>query len=237
MSKKKKNKNNYFTDETEKALLLFNAEHDDEIRNEIFNEHLEYPLYKLSENLINMLKCYYISEDFKEIQQVAVNHMIEKMKTHPIDPLRGKAYSYLTKITFHFLIQANRKAYKEIVRKKKITTIKDVVEIETQHESLYFYDFLVEYLEHNSSYIFLDDVELSIVDAITVIMRRTHNFDNLNKKKIYLYIKEMLDLKNNAKITDTKKKLQALYSHLFVLYESQTLTIDYIPTQEIFNTQ
>jgi len=234
--KKKKNINNYFTEQTQEALIKYTNEEDANKRNIIFRTELEYPLYKLSENLINILKCYYISDDFKEIQHIAVNYMLSKIKTHPIDPSRGKAYSYLTRITFNYLIQANRKAYKEIKRKKPLTSAPaHISDNESDHSKLYFFDFLVEYLDENSEHIFLDEQELEIVYAIIVIMKRTHNFGQLNKKKIYLYIKEMLNLTNNIKITATKKKLQVLYKHLYPLFSDDVLTLSYVPSQEIFN--
>ena len=60
---RKKSKANYFTQETEDAIVAYNNSKDSEYRNKIFSEKIYYPLYKLAENIIHTFKFYYTDVD------------------------------------------------------------------------------------------------------------------------------------------------------------------------------
>ena len=57
MPKVSKNKN-YFTQETEDAIILYNKTSDHIIRDKIYHKHIHYPFFKLTQNIIHTFKFY-----------------------------------------------------------------------------------------------------------------------------------------------------------------------------------
>ena len=242
MSSPKYTMNNYFTHETELAVIKYFNSDDNEYKSKLYQEEIFYPLFKLTENLINKLKTYYISDNFAEIQQMAIEKILKELSRKKVDNNKGKAYSYITKITWNFLIQENNKAYKKKVKHKNISDgIKeyDVKEKITDHSKLEFYDFFVDYLDKHCDVLFFDIEELKIAEAFVIIMKKVHDFHDINKKKIYLYIREMLDLNDNVLMTKVRKKIKKLFKHLFNLYISEDfdLKINYLPNINIMEDE
>lgn len=222
----------YFTDETEQAIIDYNNSNDITYRNYIYHIYLEYAFDKLTENLINKYRFYYISDTFSAIQNKALEFILSKLKE--FHPDRGKAYSFFTRITINFLIQENNKAYKNIKKKRTIciNDSDDILDNESDHTKLEFYDILIPYLDKNFLKIFSSIDDRKIVDAILILLKRCHNLDNLRKKSIYIYIREITDIdkKNTNKITKTVKSLKILFKHLYNIYmKEDKLDINYIP--------
>ena len=46
----------YFTPVTEEAIIAYNTEEDEVLKNKIYKEHIHFPLYKMAENLIHRFK-------------------------------------------------------------------------------------------------------------------------------------------------------------------------------------
>jgi len=57
MPKVAKNKN-YFTQETEDAIILYNKTSDPAVRDKIYHKHIHYPFFKLTQNIIHTFKFY-----------------------------------------------------------------------------------------------------------------------------------------------------------------------------------
>ena len=60
---RKKSNANYFTQETEDAIVLYNSLDDPEERARLFADKIYYPFYKLAENIIHTFKFYYTDVD------------------------------------------------------------------------------------------------------------------------------------------------------------------------------
>jgi hypothetical protein len=222
----------YFTEETEKAIIDYNNSNDNTYRNQIYHLHLEYAFDKMTESLINKYRFYYISDTFAATQNRALEFILSKLKE--FNPERGKAYSFFTRITINFLIQENNKAYQNIKKKRTININDDdeILDNETNHTKLEFYDILIPYLDKNFLKIFDSTEDRKIVDAILILLKRCHNLENLRKKSIYIYIREITDInkKDTIKITKTTKKLKILFKHLYNIYiKEDKLDLDYIP--------
>ena len=64
MAKKRRPKSkNYFTQETEDAIVLYNNTVDPKIKSEIYESYIHYPFFKLTENIIHTFKFYYTEVD------------------------------------------------------------------------------------------------------------------------------------------------------------------------------
>ena len=55
----KKQKKNYFTKETEQAIVRYNNEKNFETRSNIYQKEIHYPFFKLTQNIIHTFKFYH----------------------------------------------------------------------------------------------------------------------------------------------------------------------------------
>ena len=93
----------YFTQDTEDAIIEYLASKDQDFRNLIYKERIEYGFYKLAENIIHTFKFYYTDSDtIEELKHEVVTFLLEKL--HLYDQSKGKAYSYFGTIAKRYLI-------------------------------------------------------------------------------------------------------------------------------------
>ena len=121
----------YFTDETEDAIVRYNASTDFDERSKIYGEEIHYAYFKLTQNIIHTFKFYYTEVDqIEHLQHEIITYLLSKI--HLFDPSRGaKAYSYFGTIVKRWLILYNTKNYKKRVQKV------DVVELDRNDDFRY----------------------------------------------------------------------------------------------------
>ncbi len=94
--RKPKTKNNYFTLETEEAILEYRNTPNQAKRNKIYNERIHYGFYKLVENIIHTFKFYYTEVDnIEDLKYEVISFLLQKLDLY--DQSKGKAYSYFGK--------------------------------------------------------------------------------------------------------------------------------------------
>ena len=115
--KRRKKSKNYFTQETEDYIVLYNNTPDPEKRSKIYETHIHYPFFKLTQNIIHTFKFYHTEvENLEHLQHEIITFLLSKM--HLFDPSRGaKAYSYFGTIVKRWLILYNTKNYKKKINK------------------------------------------------------------------------------------------------------------------------
>lgn len=124
----------YFTDETEDAIVRYNAldavEQSKE-RSKIYDNEIHYAFFKLTQNIIHTFKFYHTEVDHLEhLQHEVIIYLLSKI--HLFDPSRGaKAYSYFGTIVKRYLILQNTKNYK-----KKISKV-DAMELDKNDDFRY----------------------------------------------------------------------------------------------------
>ena len=70
----------YFTQDTEDAIIKYLSIEDEALRNRIYNEHIRYAFYKLSENIIHTFKFYYTDSDtIEELKHEVITFLLEKL--------------------------------------------------------------------------------------------------------------------------------------------------------------
>ena len=69
----------YFTEETEKYIILYNETDDQFIRNEIYEGHIKNAFDKLVENIFNTFKFTYFDNSPSEIKKETVAHLVANM--------------------------------------------------------------------------------------------------------------------------------------------------------------
>jgi len=120
--KKKKKGVQYFTQDTENAIVLYNNTLESELRSKIYREQIHYAFFKLTENIIHTFKFYYTEVDnIEDLQHEVITFLLSKI--HLFNPEKGaKAYSYFGTIAKRYLILSNQKNYKKRIDTAPIET-------------------------------------------------------------------------------------------------------------------
>ena len=72
--KRKKKSKNYFTQDTEDAIVRYNNEPDPEIRSKIYESEIHYAFFKLTQNIIHTFKFYHTEvENLEHLQHEIIN--------------------------------------------------------------------------------------------------------------------------------------------------------------------
>jgi len=80
-----------------------------------------------------------------------------------------------------------------------------------------FLNHYVDYCTKNIKEIFQKEEDLKIADAILEIFRNRSGLEILNKKTLYIYIREIIDIKT-PKITKVAKDLYEIYKQQYIFY-------------------
>ena len=104
---KKKKGVQYFTQETEDAIVRYNKSTNQQEKEKIYHRYIHYAFFKLTENIIHTFKFYYTEvENIEDLQHEVITFLLSKM--HLYDQTRGsKAYSYFGTIAKRYLIISN----------------------------------------------------------------------------------------------------------------------------------
>ena len=110
-NKKERKGRVYFTKETEAAIVRYNNSEDKELRSSLYQDHIHWPFYKLTQNIIHTFKFYYTEVDnLEDLQHELMVFLLSKI--HLFNPENGaKAYSYFGTIVKRWLIVYNTKNY------------------------------------------------------------------------------------------------------------------------------
>ena len=228
---RKRSKKNYFTQETEDAIVKYNMSSDSVLRDRLFREEIYYPFYKLAENIIHTFKFYYTDvEDIENLKLEVVSLLVEE-KIHMFDPSRGaKAYSYFGTIIKRHLINYSNKNYKKL----KIHTSTDSIEgyYELDHRDRHpdaislsqFIDNYVKEMYKELDRTFSKDSDRQIADAVLQLFEKRHDLEFFKKKALYIYIREMTGTETPylTKVINVLKekfyKLYQQYSEVGLIY-------------------
>ena len=230
MAKKTKNKN-YFTQETEDAIILYNKTSDPQQKNKIYQRHIHYPFFKLTQNIIHTFIFYHTEVDnLEHLQHEIIIFLLSKI--HLFNPNNGaKAYSYFGTIVKRWLILYNDKIYKSKI--KKVSTdelLKDdthsyILETSNVNDKLSnFMDEWVEFISINLYEIFPKPYDTKIADAVLELFRKRGQIDVFNKKALYIYIHEMIPDAKTPKITKIAGILYSTFKKNYIFYLEQGYT-------------
>jgi len=223
--KRKPKSKNYFTQETEDYIVKYNNEPDPEIRSKIYETHIHYPFFKLTQNIIHTFKFYHTEvENLEHLQHEIITFLLSKM--HLFDPTRGaKAYSYFGTIVKRWLILYNTKNYTKKVKKVDVDVL-------TGENSTYTYtqgdekvksdldkyvDIFIDHTSENIYELFPKKNDAQVADAILELFRKRETIEVFNKKALYIYIREMVDVKT-PKITKIADKLHDIFKTQYIFY-------------------
>jgi len=228
---KKKVSKNYFTQETEDAIVLYNNTNDFVLRSQIYEEKIHYAFFKLTQNIIHTFKFYHTEvSDLEHLQHEIIVFLLSKI--HLFDPSKGaKAYSYFGTIVKRWCILYNDKNYKSKI--SKVSTdelLKDdthsyTIEPTNSNDKLsIFMDEYVEFVSINIYKLFSKEYDAKIADAILELFRKRESIDVFNKKALYIYIHEMIPDAKTPKITKIAGILYGVFKKNYLFYLEQGYT-------------
>jgi hypothetical protein len=215
----------YFTSDTEEAIVEYLASKDQDERNHIFDQRIDYAFHKLAENIIHTFKFYYTDVDtINELKHEVVAFLLEKL--HLYNQAKGKAYSYFGTIAKRYLIIYNEKNYKKIKGKGELEEVdedkiivEDLVRESNDDKNLLndFISYYIQYVEKHLEKMFPRSQDQKTADVILELFRKRENLEIFNKKAIYIYIREMIDV-DTFQITKVIKILKQTYYTLYNEY-------------------
>jgi len=228
VKKRRKKSKNYFTQETEDYIVIFNnldPIEDQEKRSKIYERHIHYPFFKLTQNIIHTFKFYHTEvENLEHLQHEIITFLLSKI--HLFDPTRGaKAYSYFGTIVKRWLILYNTKNYTKKIKKtdvdvlsKEGSTYTYSIEEEKAKNDLNLYiDLFVDHASENIFELFPKKNDAQVADAILELFRKREDLEIFNKKALYIYIREIVDVKT-PKITKIANKLYDIFKSNYTFY-------------------
>ena len=307
-----KKKKNYFTRDTELAIIKYNNTKNIAKRNKIYEESIHYPFFKLTQNIIHTFKFYNTEVDnLEDLQHEIIIFLLNKIhhyshvnniqtrmdkivnkeynegfdiefdkymnnadivvqkdidnyintlgvSTNCRDRLKKitppKAYSYFGTIVKNYLIIYNNENYNKKINNYLVDDLvkysnldiysPNFIESSRMGEGIsnvskedeifeynnptlkdykyedklsLFVDEYINYVTENIYVIFPKEYDSQIADSILEIFRKRDNLEIFNKKALYIYIREMVDVKT-PKITKIAKKLYVIYKEHYLFY-------------------
>jgi len=222
--RRRKKSKRYFTHITQVAICAYNGTDDQRLRNKIYKRFIQYPFDKLAENAINTFKTKYFNDSFDDVKANVVAFLNEKI--HMYIPENGKAFSYFTVISRHYLWNENNKNYDILKSRDTLEAVdlsRDIVnEVYSESSREYkseFIDLFSEYIDVNLNTLFSKQRDRSIADSVNELFKRRHNLYSYNKKALYILIRERTNV-NTQYITRVVNILKTLYLKLYTEYNA-----------------
>jgi len=220
----------YFTQETEDAIIAYNLSTNPVEKSHLYESKIHPAFFKLTQNIIHTFKFYYTEvENIEDLQHEIIIFLLSKI--HLFDASKGtKAYSYFGTIVKRWLILYNDTNYKKLVKSTPITTLEEDTnysyslddnssssKLSNNDKLSLFTDLYVEYCTNNIYVLFPKDIDAKIADAVLELFRKRDNLDIFNKKALYIYIREIIDVKT-PKITKIVDQLYKIYKKSYIFY-------------------
>jgi hypothetical protein len=221
--RKPKNKQ-YFTKETEDAILLYNTLDDEYERNKLYDSKIKYAFDKLAENIIHTFKFYHFDVPYEDVKHEVIAFLNEKISKYT-DPTKGKAFSYFSIIAKNYLIVANNTNYNKFKNSDQPEAIDDnrniineVLREEELDEKKEFMDLYVKYMDENLSTIFKKQTDMSVADSVLELFRTRENIEDFNKKALYILIRDRSGVKTQY-ITRVVNIMKDVYADMYINYK------------------
>ena len=226
MAKKKRirrgsGKNKYFTKDTQAAIVEFCSSSDESERDKIYTSRIMPALDKLAENLIFIYGFHKYGEEPQHLKQACVVALYETL--HKFDASRGtNAFSYFNVVAKNWLIINSRRTKK---RRDRSVCIHDHEHLNSQDKlaismhlaepcpsDVYQRQENIQILNEllQSIHSELENAnDIKCMDAIITVFSNVQKLDFLNKRGIFVYIREISGLNSkqlSCSMTNIRRK-------------------------------
>ena len=207
------------------AIVEFCKSTDLEFKDKIYTDCIREALEKLSENLIYVYGFHKQHDDIEMLKQDCVINLYETL--HKFDPSKGhRAFSYFNVVAKHWLIIHSRKKNKYKYRMVSIDDPINNINIDgLMHDNGQYVkppDCNLARLEkiEEMRKLFLEirkkvrnDREKRCVDAIIEIFNKVDDLDFLNKRAIFVYVRELSGL-DSKQLSVCMSSIRSIYRQL-----------------------
>ena len=221
---KAKNKG-YFRKEHQDAIVEFCSSKCHKEKEHLYTNIIRETLEKLSENLIYVYGFHKQHDNVDELKQDCVINLYETL--HKFDPSKGhRAFSYFNVVAKHWLIIHSRKKNKRKYRMVSIDDPDNEINVDALfHQNGQFVappDTMIEKAEKTAEIRALfteirkrvrNEREQKCVDAIIEIFEKVDELDFLNKRAIFVYVREMSGL-NSKQLSVCMSSIRNIYRQL-----------------------
>jgi len=222
--KKKKNKG-YFTKVHQDAIVKFCNSDCPKEKEDLYTYTIREALEKLSENLIYVYGFHKQHDNVAVLKQDCVINLYETL--HKFDPDKGhRAFSYFNVVAKHWLIIHSRKKNKRRFRMVSIDDPNNEINMDALfHQNGQYVtapDSEIEKREKHVEILSLfkeirkrvrNEREVRCVDAIIEIFNKVDELDFLNKRAIFVYVREFSGL-NSKQLSMCMSSIRNIYRQL-----------------------
>jgi len=214
--KPKKNKQYYFTQEHENAIIEYANTRDIRKRTELYIKYIEPAFSEMVDKVVFTYKFTSLPniESLRDECKVWLTTILDKY-----DPAKGsKAFSYFSVITKNWFIH---KVKKTTARSRRETDLEDITgDIEQKYLASYnpyhhdreereFWNFLWKEIDTWDTGS-LKENEKKVLEAVKIILASPDEIEIFNKKAIYLYLREITGL-NTKQVVNNLNKMRIRY--------------------------
>ena len=221
---KKRNKG-YFRKEHQEAIVQFCKTDCPQEKDRLYTDIIREALEKLSENLIYVYGFHKQHDNVDVLKQDCVINLYETL--HKFDPEKGhRAFSYFNVVAKHWLIIHSRKKNKRKFRMVSIDDPDNDINVDALfHQNGQYVappSTRLEQEEKNAEILALfkeirkrvrNEREVRCVDAIIEIFNRVDELDFLNKRAIFVYVREFSGL-NSKQLSMCMSSIRNIYRQL-----------------------
>jgi len=221
---KAKNKG-YFRKEHQEAIVAFCNFSCSKEKEDLYTNIIREALEKLSENLIYVYGFHKQHDNVDTLKQDCVINLYETL--HKFDPSKGhRAFSYFNVVAKHWLIIHSRKKNKRAFRMVSIDDPDNDINIDALFHRNGQYvqppSSAMEQAEKTEEIrqLFMEirkrvrnEREVRCVDAIIEIFNKVDELDFLNKRAIFVYVREMSGL-NSKQLSVCMSSIRNIYRQL-----------------------
>jgi hypothetical protein len=216
--KKKRKKNNYFTQVHENAILDYIDTDNQRQRNELYQNIIQ-PVFVEMINKIVFTYKFINLPNIEMLKDECEIHLITILSN--FDRAKGsKAFSYFSVITKNWFIAKVKKTAIQLRRETQVEEISKNVETEylsiynkydEEREAKEFMEFLWKEINRWDKQN-LKENERKVLGAIKILLSDPDAIEIFNKKAIYLYIREITNL-NTKQVLNNLNKFRLEYSN------------------------
>ena len=222
MPRKAKSKQ-YFTKDTEDAIIEYNLSDNQRIKDLLYRDRIKPAFDKLAEIVYNKWKFSYFDDGPQDVMCEVVAFMIEKI--HMYKNGKGKAFSYFTIVARNYLILNNNSNYKRYKDTDIMSAMPDHWDTENNFteevrndDHRNFNVIMLNYWDKHLENFFPKKRDLQIADSVLELFRRAEYIENFNKKSLYLLIREMTGYPTHY-ITKVVNKMKERQMELYNEFE------------------
>lgn len=196
----------YFDSETQQAIEQFQLSTENEVRHGLYLTKIMPAFDKLVESLIFIYGFASPNEPMEHMKNDCVTFLYESL--HKFDATRGtKAFSYFNVVARNWLVISSKNRQKKV---KRFVSIEDLKESKSAEAEMYRNsqigstpeDKMVGALQRDSILEVLKKIkkmlnhahEHSCMDAITTVFEQIDDLDFLNKRAVFVYVKNISNL-------------------------------------------